>query len=355
MSRRGIALGAAAATVGLSLAGAWVGVNGAVAPADPVPARAPLLRVSVVTAEQSSMAEEIRVTGTVVPREHVVVVPELAGLRVREVFAETGDRVRKGQRLAELDGESLHIQGEALRTEYERTREEYERMRELQSSGIVSREMLRQRQSAFEVAQARWRDTQLSVQRTQIVAPANGLIYERMATVGGLADGNQPLFRIARDGEVEMEASVPESLVPRLRPGMAVAVTVAGEGATVPGTVRLIRPVVDATSRAAAVRIAFVRPRGAPVGASVGVFCEAAITVDAVGGWVVPGTALQQDAQGPYVWQVGPAQQVARTPVSVVARTAQRVVLGASPGPLPIVARAGSFLHDGDLVAIATP
>lgn len=346
MSRRATALGAVVVVVGMGM-GMWACERGEAKPAAQV-AKRPVLSLTVVAAVQKTLDDDIRVIGTVAPREDVVVIAEVPGLRARAVYAETGDYVKKGQQLALLDSESLSIQSEGLQTEFDRTRDEYARAVQLQSAGTLSNEVVQQRQAAFEMARSRLRDTQLNIKRTLIPAPTDGLIYERNATIGGLTNGSEPLFRIAKDGKMEVEASVPEDLVRRLKPGMPVTLKVAGDGAAVSGSVRLIMPQVDDRSRAAGVRIRFERERVAPVGA----FCEASITVAKVGGWVVPGTALQQDAQGTYVWQVGPENKVARKPVTVALRTASSAVIQESLEGMPIVAKAGSFLKEGNLVAV---
>jgi HlyD family secretion protein len=180
------------------------------------------------------------------------------------------------------------------------------------------------------------------------VAPTDGLVYERLAAIGGLTDGSQPLFRIARNGEVEAQAEVPEAMVRRVRPAMPVSLEIAGNPALVSGSVRLITPRVDRDSRATSVRISFKRNSFTPVG----VFCEASITVAQVGGWVLPGTALQLDTRGMFVWVVSAQHNVVRTAVTVVVRTPESVVIEETLGGRSIVAKAGSFLKEGDLVAV---
>lgn len=347
MSGRGIVYGAVAIAL-LFGAGAWIGVSGK-AKQPVAPAATPaVLTVSVVQAEQKTLDDKIHVVGVTVPREDVVVIPELTGLRIRDIYAEVGDYVKKGQKLALLDSESLQIQLQGLRTEYDRTQDEYRNLSAMQSSGAVSRESLAQRRAAYEVARSKWQDAQLSVKRTLIVAPTEGLVYERQAAIGGLTNGSEPLFRLARNGEVEAEASVPEAVVRRLRPAMPASLEFAGNPALVTGSVRLITPRVDRDSRATGVRISFERDGFTPVG----VFCEASITVAQVGGWVLPATALQQDTRGMFVWAVSSQQNVTRKPVTVVVRTPESVVVEEALGSGSIVAKAGSFLKEGDLVAV---
>lgn len=313
---------------------------------------APVLTVSVVAAQPGAIDDAVSVTGTTVPRENVVVVPELSGQQIHEIHAEVGDYVEKGQLLAVLDSANLAIQSDGLRSEYERTRGEFERVRSLQPSGAVSREFVAQKRAAYEVARSNLRNAELSVRRTRIVAPTAGLVYERSAAIGGLTSSSQPLFQIARDGLVEMEANVPERLVARLQPALPVTLRLAGAASPLQGQVRLITPLVDSVSRSASVRIA-LQGEEAVRAIAVGVFCEARITVDRIDGWVLPGTALQQDSGGTFVWSVGAGDAVARVPVNVVARTLDDVVVDAlGERGERVVAKAGPFLRDGDVVAL---
>ena len=347
VSRRTLIYGAVAAVLFVG-AGGWVRVGGKpTLPESPATAP-PVLTVSVVHAEQKTLDDKIQVVGVTMPREEVVVIPELTGLRIRDIYAEVGDYVKKGQKLALLDSESLRIQMQGLRTEYDRTQDEYQNLSTMQGTGAVSRESLKQRLAAYEVARSKWQDAQLSVQRSLIVAPTDGLVYERQAAIGGLTNGSEPLFRLARNGEVEAEAAVPEALVRRVRNDMPVTLRIAGNPQPVIGSVRLITPRVDRDSRATGVRISFKRDGFTPVG----LFCEASITVAQVGGWVLPGTAVQQDSHGMFVWAVSAQRNVSRLPITVVVRTPDGVVVEEALGGGPFVAKAGSFLKEGDLVAV---
>lgn len=343
--------------VGLALCfglGAWITMADNPRPA-PRPAEsepiesAPVLTVSVARAEHKSLEDLIEVVGVTLPREDVLVIPEATGLRIQDIYAEVGDTVKKGQRLALLDSESLKIQLDGLRTELERTQAEYQRHSALQSSGAVSAQSLNQRRAAYEVARSRLEDAQLSVNRTLIVAPTDGLVYERRAAIGSLTNGDEPLFRIARNGEIEAEVAVQESVIQRVRTAMPVRLSIAGDPSEVIGTVRLVMPRVDRDSRSAGVRISFARDGFV----AVGTFCQASITVGRMEGWVLPGTAVQQDTQGTFVWAVNERGHVVRASITIVARTPEAVVIKEALEGRSIVARSGSFLRDGDHVAVA--
>jgi HlyD family secretion protein len=73
-------------------------------PAAEIAPAAPLLasNVTVVRAAEREVVERAIVTGTLVPHEEILIVPEIEGQRVTEVLVEEGDRVKQGQVLARL-------------------------------------------------------------------------------------------------------------------------------------------------------------------------------------------------------------------------------------------------------------
>jgi HlyD family secretion protein len=214
---------------------------------------------------------------------------------------------------------------------------------------LVSFEFFKQKQAAYEVARSRYENAQLGVQRTSVVAPAAGFVYRRTAVIGDLTSDNVALFEIAKDGEVEMDASVPEAVVGRLKPDMAASVKVAGRADAIPGVIRLITPNVDSLSRASEVRIRLLAEGVLPVGA----FAQARIDLAQIEGWTIPRTAMQQDSIGSYVWRVDDKGLVTRLPVTPTLQTVDSVVVSEALGGLRVVAKAGPFLRENDKVLIA--
>ncbi len=353
----------------------------------PLAARADGPAVTVVTAARGTVVETLPVIGTLIAREEVLVSPRIDGLAVVDIAAEEGDLVAAGQVLARLSrdlldtslaentaqiahAEAAVAQADAQVAEAQATRIEAEsafgRTSALTGSGIASRETFDERQMAARTAAARERtsaaaalaaradldlaraqrgELMVRLARTEVRAPVAGRISRRAARLGAVvASAGDPLFRIIEDDTVELEADVPETFLPRLRPGQTARVTLAGEATARGGTVRLVAPELDRATRLGRVRIAI---DGAP--ATIGGFGRAVIEVGRRDGVVLPLSAILFEADGARV-QVVRDGVVHTTPVVVAARDATRArVDGIAPGE-SVVAVSGSFVRDGDQV-----
>jgi multidrug efflux pump subunit AcrA (membrane-fusion protein) len=66
--------------------------------------------ITVFKAKNENFIETASVSGSLVPREEILVSPEIEGLRVLELLADEGDHVKKGQVLARLVSEQIDAQ-----------------------------------------------------------------------------------------------------------------------------------------------------------------------------------------------------------------------------------------------------
>ena len=73
-------------------------------------ARSAAPAVSVIKAAPAEFTETVAVSGSLVPRDEILVAPEVEGFRVLELLVDEGDRVKKGDVLATLVQESLDAQ-----------------------------------------------------------------------------------------------------------------------------------------------------------------------------------------------------------------------------------------------------
>ena len=312
------------------------------------PKAAATLSVTVVTPQQGSISETISATGLTIPREEIQVTTELSGVRVRDILVEVGKSVKKNQKLAVLDSESLQNQLMQLKSTYECARDAFLRFDEIKGTGAVSKQFMMEKRTDMQVAKAKFNDAALNLKRSTILAPEAGVIFERNAVIGGLTNSSEPLFRIARHNEIEMEAMVPESQLSALTINQPVSVALTGVSSPIQGTIRLITPRVDNARRMAAIRIRLQSTNPIPVG----LFATARIMQSGREGMLLPKTALQQDRTGDFVWVLSAENKGRRFPVKVTLFGDEQVMVDTIPFDARVVARAGAFVKEGDQVHV---
>lgn len=386
-----------AAARALALATCLLGAaSGALWPAparaaeQPAAAAPAALTVSVLRPRRETLPEILLVTGSLLPREEIEVGPEVEGLRLEDILVEAGDRVEKDQVLARLSREMLDTQlaqntasaakakaavaqqraalDQARAQETEAT-SAVVRARKLSVSGTVSQETLDERERAVKVAtaqvaaaeeslaaaeaeavlvKAQRDEIEVRLKRTDIRAPEAGIILSRDAKVGAIALSarNEPLFRIAENGAIDLDAEVPEAAMPRMKAGLAAQVTPAGFEAPVDGTVRLVSAEVDKSSRLGRIKIALADdPRLKP-----GAYARALVSLGARQGLVVPQSAVMFDAEGAYVLVVKDGTVAMRRVAPALKSRGRVLVAEGLTGDDLVVARAGGFLREGDRV-----
>jgi len=323
------------------------------------PAPAPLT-VTVTRVQSRVLTDSLAAQGLLVAREEAGVASELTGYRVVAVLADEGDWVKKGQPLARLDDTLLKAQIaqqtanlEQQKVAAERAQAEADRVKGLDHQGVISEEQIIERrlsarsaQAAVAVAQAGLNDLKTRDARMTIVAPVAGRVLERTARPGDTSAPGTTLYRIARDGLVEMNAEIDESDLAQVHVGDPAMVKLPS-GAIVAGKVRFISPRVDSQTRLGQARIALpVRPDLRPGG-----FASATFKGKASTGEVVPEAAVHFDDNGGHVLLVDGQNRVHSVAVKTGRRAQGMVeILDGPPVGARVALSGGVFLLDGDLV-----
>ncbi len=351
----GIAVALVAAAVAISMRG---GGDTAAAPAPG--AVAPV--VTVTSPGQSTVARTVSATGSLAARVDMPVGVVGEGGMVTRVLVQPGDWVRAGQTLATIERSvqseqvrSLAAQVEVARADAKLAQAQLDRAKALVGRGFISAADIDQRTATRDQAEARVRvaQAQLAEQRARtgrldIKAPAAGLVLTRSVEPGQIVQaGSGVLFRIAKDGEMEMQAQVAEGDLATLRPGNSATVTPIGSDTQVAGRVWQVSPVVDPQTRQGIARIAVpynkaIRPGG---------FASATITSGSGSAPLLPESAVQSDPKGSFVYIVNGKNQVERRNVTVGQVSDDGVAItDGITGAEKIVTSAGAFLTPGQKV-----
>ena len=327
----------------------------------------PALTVETVQPRRENLPTTLAANGNIMAWQEASVGTEAAGLRLTQVRANVGDRVRKGQVLAVLSGDTVRAdlaQSRAALAEAEAAAAEAannaQRARTLQGTGALSAAQINQYLTAeqtararVEAARAQLQAQQVRLAQTTVNAPDSGIISSRTATVGAVVAPGTELFRLIRQGRLEWRAEVTSSELGRLTVGTTALVT-AASGARLEGRVRMIGPTVDPQTRAALVYVDVKPLPGMAASARAGMFARGEFDLGAAPALTVPQQSVVVRDGFSYVYRVNPDNRVTQVKVQTGRMAGDRVAIvqGLAPDARIVAAGAG-FLNDGDLVRVA--
>ena len=257
--------------------------------------------VTVAVATTQDLARTITASGTVNAWEEVPVGAEAGGLTATAVYVDEGAYVRQGQALVQLNDDLLRAQlaqqeaaVSSAEANAERETTELGRARELRERGFLAQASLdlaisEQRAAEAQLASARasLSETRTRLNQTTIRAPVSGLVISRNVTRGQIVSAGTELFRMVRDGRLELDARVPETELGLIRAGQTATVSSDGVGSAT-GRVRIVTPEVDSETRLGVARIALTGNSGL----RPGMFARADIDVGASPTVTVPTPAI---------------------------------------------------------------
>jgi len=256
-----------------------------------------------------SIVGVIPATGKIlVPENQVAVIGPVNEGRIVRLYAGQGTRVRKGQKLADLESadidqaeadylKALADYENAVRSsaaEVKLAQQSYDRNRLLFEQKVTPGKNLQAAEHDLEVAKATAENSvngtkaaltaarrhllilglndatiDALTKKTDLAAvfslnsPIDGIVVERNATVGASVGTDANLFKIIDLSRVWIDADVFEKDLPRVRPGQEVKLTVtAFPQSTFTGKVILINSVVDPDTRTVKVRTEVANPDG---------------------------------------------------------------------------------------------
>jgi multidrug efflux pump subunit AcrA (membrane-fusion protein) len=247
--------------------------------------------VIVVKATSACFSDMVRVTGFIVPRREALVGVDTEGSKVTDVLVREGDLVTENQELARLTPPPL-------------------------PGG--------------------------SRVPTTLRAPAAGLVTSVLTIVGAPASPQAgPMFKIAINNEIELDAEVPSIHILKLNPGATARIS-RDDQSDVFGKVRLVSPQIDRVTQLGHVRLSIA----ANPGIKIGMFARANIDAKRSCGVAIPRSAIDH-----LMVQVvkGNTVETRKVKVGLASDTSIEILEGIEAGEV-VVADAGTSLHDGDQI-----
>jgi RND family efflux transporter MFP subunit len=337
---------------------------------DGAPGPKPALTVTVAKPEATELTVTLAANGNVAAWQEAVVGSESNGLRLAEVRVNVGDVVKKGQVLAVFSPETVQAdiaQSRASLAEARATAADAAgnaaRARTLQATGALSQQQINQYQTTEQTAKARVEAAeavlaaqQVRGRNTQVLAPDDGVISARTATVGSVVSAGTELFRLIRQGRLEWRAEVTSAELARIAVGTP-AFVVSASGAQVRGKVRSIAPTVDPQTRAALVYVDLPTVLQ-NTGVKAGMFARGDFDLGRSSAPTVPQASIVPRDGFNNVFVLQPDNRVSQIKVQIGRRLNDRIeITSALPEGAQVVVQGAGFLNDGDLVRVvaATP
>ena len=319
------------------------------------------LTVTVATATLQNLPRTVTASGSVSAWEEVPVGAETGGLTATGVFVDEGSYVRQGQPLVQMNPALLQAQlrqqqaaVQTAEANAARDQAALGRAQELKERGFLSQAGLdtalaNQRASAANLAaaQASLSETRTRLSQATIRAPVSGLVISRSVTRGQIISAGTELFRIVRDGRLELDAQVPETELRLVRSGQSAVISSDQVGETT-GTVRIVTPEVNPQTRLGVARIAL---RGG--GFRPGMFARARIQVGDQPAVTVPTASVLYRENRAGVFVMGTDGRARFRPVTVLSRTADRTAVSGIEAGVRVVVEGAGFLGEGDRVTVA--
>lgn len=342
------------------------------------PSARPSLTVTSGTVRRQDWTVPLSASGAVAAWMEASIGARITGLPLTEVLVNVGDRVRKGQLLARFDDATLRAdlaqqeaglaqsqaavqQAQAAAAQADVNRD---RALAIRDSGAISEQDVLQYTTAASTARAQVAQVQAQVAQgraqlanarlrlefSQVLAPDDGLISARVATVGSVsqaAGASAELFRLIRQGRLEWRPELTAEQLAQVHPGMRASVSLP-DGSTVSGKVRQIGPAMDGTTR---LGLAYVdlRPGGR---ALAGMYLSGSLEASRRSALTVPAESVVIRDGRSYVLRLD-GQRCHLVAVSVGRRQGHdaEITAGLRLGDTVVVQGAG-FVNDNDLVRV---
>lgn len=235
--------------------------------------------VRVEGVKLETIEDKISLTGNIEPQSQVVVYSKVGG-EIENLAVDIGDKVKKGDLIAQIENRKLVLQVKRLEASLEAAeinlanlKKDYERIKNLYEKNAVSRQKMDDVTTAYESSQAQVKElkatlalAKIQVADSTVSAPIGGIIAQKFVEEGDVVTPTSqmkgaPLVVIVDMDRVKVVVNVIEKDIARVKIGQEARVELdAYPDKSFRGKVSNISPVVDPLSRTASVEIEVPNP-----------------------------------------------------------------------------------------------
>jgi membrane fusion protein (multidrug efflux system) len=257
--------------------------------------------VTTIVVRQESWPATISGIGTVTAFRGVTVSADLAGVVDRILF-DSGQAVRQGDVLVELDTRQERAQLTAAEADRDLARINHDRIRSLVAERVISQAEFDRADAEHKRAEARVGEIRASIGRKTIRAPFSGVLGIRQINLGEYLAPGAAIASLQALSPVYVNFPVPQQNVALVKRGTDVRVAVEGDPHQGVGRVTAVDAVIDPATRNAQVQATFTN---ADARLRPGMFVQATVDVGASSSVLaVPASAINHAPYGDSVFVV---------------------------------------------------
>ncbi len=308
----------------------------------------------------------IPVSGSVRPVTQAMVKSKVSG-EISQLHVREGERVSAGQVLVSIDTADLRARHESqqamvaeAKARFDLAKKTEQNNRQLLAKNFISQTAFDSAISSLEVAESNYKAavaqaaiTQKALADAQVRAPFGGIVAKRAVNIGEKVSSDAPLIHVVDLSRMELEAPIPVSDIPSVKPGQEIAFKVDGfANREFKGKVERINPSAEAGSRSISIFVTLPNADGALKGGMFANGTLAATSLTAVP--AVPVAAVIAEGGQSYVFAIENGK-VERKPVTPGNRSAELGLVeireGLNSGAQVLTVKADGLKH-GSRVAI---
>jgi RND family efflux transporter MFP subunit len=181
--------------------------------------------VNITTVIREKIKEELSIGGTISAYNDVMIISETQG-KVRQVFAEVGDRLSAGSALIKVEDEILYAAYITAEINLEKAKKDYERFRKLTADSSIAVSQLENMHLNYKSAEAKYIVAKKQYEDTKITTPISGIVASRMAEIGNMVSPGMPIANIVDISKLKIKINISEKDIFKIKTGDKVYVTV---------------------------------------------------------------------------------------------------------------------------------
>ncbi len=260
--------------------------------------------VEVAAAKRADVPQTLAAIGTLTADQQVNVTTQIAG-QVREIHFVSGQRVKKGDKLVQLDDAPERADLANYEAQAHLAEANMERTMTLLKSDFVARQTMDQNRSIMDQAKAQIQKTQAIIGQKLILAPFDGILGIRQVNLGQYIGPGTSIVNLINTGMLHVDFRLPEQTASKLSIGQEAEIAAdAVPGKTFKAKITTIEPRVSELTRTLSIEATLANP-GETL--KPGMFADVSVMMPPIADAItIPVTALDATLYGSSVLVLEP-------------------------------------------------